>query len=167
MIKEIYTNIQTRLAAIKNADTTDLFKHFDLWNQQVSFIEEETPFLLPAVFVEILPIQWRQLSNGYQQADLNIRLHIVTQWFSQTAKYNPAQSAALDYLDIPGKVFNAMHRFTITNSNQFVRVRSVVNHNHERYVDSVEEYTGLVQIQQQNNPYTEVMAAPVINESEE
>ena len=167
MIKQLYTDIQTRLAAIKNADTTDLLKHFDLWNQQVNFIEEETPFLLPAVFVEIMPIQWQQLSNGYQQAEVTIRLHIVSQWLAQTAKYNPAQSAALDYLDIPAKVFNAMHRFSITNSNQFVRVSSVVNHNHERYVDSVEEYKGLVQIQAQNNPYTEVMAVPVINEAEE
>ncbi|MBI9055504.1 MAG: hypothetical protein JEY96_16900 [Bacteroidales bacterium] len=166
MIKQIYTDIQTRLEAIKDAENNFILTHFDLWNQQVNFIEEETPFNTPAAFVEILPIQWQQLSGGYQQAEVTIRLHLVTQWFAQTAKYNPKQSAALDYLDLPGKVFDAMHKFSIANSNQFVRVRSVVNHNHERYVDSVEEYTGLVQVQAIQGNYTEVNAKPKITEQE-
>jgi hypothetical protein len=166
MIKQIYTDIQTRLEAIRDTEGNALLKHFDLWNQQVAFIEEETPFNCPAVFIEILPILWQQMGGEYQQSEVTIRLHLVTQWFSQTAKNNPRQNTALDYLDLSGKVFDAMHKFSVANSNQFTRVKSIINHNHERYVDSIEEYIGLVQIKAQQVNYTEKVVVPVIQEKE-
>jgi hypothetical protein len=167
MIDKIFTDIQARVTAIKDAEENDVIKHFDLWNKQVAFIEEETPFLTPAVFLEILPIKWDQLGGNLQQAVVTIKLHIVTQWFSQTAKNNPNQADAIKYLALPQQVFDVMNKFTIEGSNQFVCTDSVPNHNHERYVDSVEVYQGLVQRQAQQGNYTEKAVTPVIQEKEE
>lgn len=166
MIDKIFTDVQERVLNIKDPEGNDLIEHFDFWNQQVNFIEEETPFNTPAVFLEILPIKWDQLGGTLQQAVVTIRLHIVTQWFAQTAKYNPNQAKAIEYLALPGKVFDAMNKFSITGSNQFVCTDSVPNHNHERYVDSIEVYQGLVQRQAQQGNYKEVNAIPKITEQE-
>lgn len=162
MIDQIYLDIQTRLLAITDSEGNALVKHFDLWNQQVAFIEEETPFLRPAVFLEILPIKWDQLGGNLQQAVVTFKLHIVTEWFAQTAKNNPNQATAIQYLAMPQKIFDAMNKFTVTGSNQFVCTESIPNHNHERFVDNIEVYQGLVQRQAQQGSYTEKVVKPII-----
>ena len=142
MKKQLYLDIIEQLKTITNSDGEALFQHFDLWNQQVAFLEEETPFNLPAVFVEFTPHNWQTLGNRKQAADITIRLHIVTQWFSDTADYVPEEFMlqAVAYLDIIDKVVAAMQNFAPTNANAWMRTRSIPNHDHGRYVDSIEEY---------------------------
>lgn len=142
MKKQLYLDIVEQLKTITNSDGEALFQHFDLWNQQVAFLEEETPFNLPAVFVEFTPHTWQTLGNRKQAADLTVRLHIVTQWFSDTADYVPEEFMlqAVAYLDIIDKVVAAMQNFAPANANAWMRTRSIPNHDHGRYVDSIEEY---------------------------
>ncbi len=142
MKKQLYLDIVEQLKTITDTDGNQLFQHFDLWNQQVAFLEEETPFNLPAVFVEFTPHSWQTLGNRKQCADLTIRLHIVTQWFSDTADYVPEEFMlkAVEYLDIIDKVVAVMQNFAPTNANAWMRTRSIPNHDHGRYVDSIEEY---------------------------
>ena len=118
MKKQLYLAIKNRLKNIPGADGQPLFKHFDLWNQQVEFIEQETPFLTPAVFVEFLPMKWRTLGNRVQDADLITRLHIVTEWHALTADYTPddEEDRALEYLDIVDSVVAAMPILSTTPS---------------------------------------------------
>lgn len=142
MKKQLYLDIVEQLKTITSADGEQLFQHFDLWNQQVAFLEENTSFNLPAVFVEFTPHTWQTLGNRKQCADLTIRLHIVTQWFSDTADYVPEEFMlkAVEYLDIIDKVVASMQNFAPTNANAWMRTRSIPNHDHGRYVDSIEEY---------------------------
>ena len=105
------------------------------------FLEQDTPFPRPAVFVEFLPIQWKTIGSKVQEAALVIKLHIVTDWFEQTASYSPGQLDALDYLDVPDKVVAALQNITVNGSSSLTRTQSVINHNHSKYVDSIEEYT--------------------------
>lgn len=164
MKKQLYLDIVNHLKTIKDENGIQLFQHFDLWNQQVAFLEENTSFNLPAVFVEFTPHTWQTLGNRKQCADLTIRLHIVTQWFSDTADYVPEEFMlkAVEYLDIIDKVVAALQNFAPANANAWMRTRSIPNHDHGRYVDSIEEYicnivdTSAVQLKQQ------VTAAPVI-----
>ncbi len=164
MKKQLYLDIVNHLKTIKDENGIQLFQHFDLWNRQVDFLEEETPFNLPAVFIEFLPHSWQTLGNRKQCADLTIRLHIVTPWFSDTADYVPDefQQQAVCYLDTIDKVVAAMQNFAPSNSNQWMRTQSIPNHDHGRYVDSIEEYicnivdTSAVQHKQQ------VSLSPVI-----
>lgn len=144
MRKQLYLDLQTALSEIKNDEEKVIFEHFDLWNQNVDFLEQDTPFARPAIFVEFMPIQWKTIGSKVQESALVIKLHIVTDWFEGTAKYNPGQSAALDYLDLPDKVIAAIQNITVNGSSSLTRTQSVINHNHHKYVDSIEEYTAYI-----------------------
>ena len=144
MRKQLYLDIKTILKNIKDNNGLPLIRHYDLWNQNVEFIEQDSPFLRPAVFVEFLPHPWDTIMNRVQTATITIRLHIVTDCYAQTADYSPGETQALDYLDLPDKIFAAMQSNAASNSNGFMRTNSIPNHNHETIIDQVEEYTTLI-----------------------
>ncbi len=141
MRRQLYLEIRNCLKAIKRDDNTTVFKHFDLWNQQVDFLEKETPFAYPAIFVEFLPIVWNKMGFNKQNADITVRVHIVSQWFANTADYNPQHFDALEYLELADLVNNAITNFATTSGNRFMRTRSEINHNHDTILDSIEEFT--------------------------
>lgn len=151
MIKTLYLAIEQKLMAIKDDHDEPFFKHFDLWNQQVEFLEQETPFLTPAVFVEFDPIAWRTTGRKIQEGDVTVKLHIVTPWYANTPANTPSEQRelALSYLTVPSRVVAAMQGVVLKPANEeaafwfsntWTREQSVVNHNHEHYVDSVEVY---------------------------
>lgn len=160
MIKYLYLELEKKLLAINDEQPKPrpVFKHCDLWNRQVEFLEKETPFQTPAVFVEFPDeIQWRTDGQHIQDADLTIRLHIVTPWYANTASNvidGDVRATALAYLDIPTVLFRQLHGQhgtvednsdprnpqVIGNFNALTRIASRVNHDHERFVDSIETY---------------------------
>lgn len=160
MIKYLYLELEKKLLAINDEQPKPrpVFKHCDLWNRQVEFLEQETPFQTPAVFVEFPEeIQWRTDGQHIQDADLTIRLHIVTPWYANTAANvidSDVRATALAYLDIPTVLFRQLHGQhgtvednsdprnpqVIGNFNALTRIASRVNHDHERFVDSIETY---------------------------
>jgi hypothetical protein len=166
MLAQLYLEYEERLKSIINPKTGEpLFKHFDLWNQNVEFIEKETPFETPAVFFEFMPIQWKTMGQQIQDTDLTILLHIVTEWHGQTAEYTPAEirEQMLEYLNLPAIVVDALQGFCTPFSNGLMRTKSIVNHNHERYVDSVEEYVCRVQDNSAKKKYNLIGTPPKIN----
>ena len=140
MRKQLYLDVKDRLKSIKDASESPLFKHFDLWNRQVEFIEQETPFQCPAIFIEFAPMSWQTLGNRVQECELTIRLHIVTEWFADTADYSPTEQQALDFLDIIDRVTYALQGFATPYMNAWMRRLSITNHDHEHHVDNIEEY---------------------------
>jgi len=165
MLAQLYLAYEERLKSIRHPEKDEqFFKHFDLWNQNVEFIEQETPFETPAVFFEFIPIQWRTMGQQVQDADLTIRLHIVTQWYGQTAEYTPGEvrNQMLNYLNIPGLVVKALQGFCTPFTNGLMRTQSIINHNHEHYVDSVEEYVCRVQDDSAQHRYTMKKVKPVV-----
>ena len=149
MLKHLYLTLEQKLLAItdEQENPQPLFKHCDLWNRQVEFLEQETPFQTPAVFVEFEPLQWRTDGRHIQDADLTVRLHIVTPWHANTA--SDVRATALAYLDIPTALFRQLHGqhgnledgdTVLGHFNALTRTASAVNHDHERFVDSVETY---------------------------
>ena len=144
MRKQLYLDIKGKIKAIKDENDEQIIKHFDIWNQQVDFLEQETPFAYPAMFIEFEPIQWQMLGNRMQQAELTVKIHIVTRWLAQTADYSPTESDALDYLDLPDKIFVALQGAAVTASNGFMRTASFINHNHADILDSIEVYKTLI-----------------------
>jgi len=140
MRRQLYLDIKNCLKSLRNVDNTPIFKHFDLWNQQVDFLEQETPFQYPAIFVEFLPIAWGKMGYNKQNADITIRIHIVSRWLSNTADYNPQYYDALEYLELADIVNNSLTNFAATTGNRFMRTRSEINHNHETILDSIEEF---------------------------
>jgi hypothetical protein len=140
MRKQLYLDVKSRLQEILGADGMPLFRHFDLWNRQVEFMEQETPFNCPAVFVEFSPMEWRTLGNRVQATEATVRLHIVTEWYAGTAFNSPTEIPSLEFLDIADRAVAALQGFSTPYMGSWMRSRSVTNHDHERYVDNVEEY---------------------------
>ncbi|MDY0324491.1 MAG: hypothetical protein RBR24_10830 [Candidatus Carbobacillus sp.] len=163
MRKQLYLDIKNCLKAILKEDETPVFKHFDLWNQQVDFLEKETPFAYPAIFIEFLPITWTKMGMNKQAADVTVKIHIVSRWYNNTADYNPQHLDALEYLELPDIVNNAITNFAPTAGNRFMRTASTINHNHETILDSIEEFVCNVIDISGCKQYLEVDAAPVVN----
>lgn len=72
MRKFLYLSLMERLKQLTDETGEPVIKTFDLWNEQVSFLEQEEAFETPAVFIEFRPVKW----NGGmpQQADVTLRL---------------------------------------------------------------------------------------------
>lgn len=142
MYKTLYLAIVEALKKITNNNDEQILKHFDIWNRNVEFVEQDQPFVCPACFVEFLPIKWDSIGTKIQEATVSVRLHIVTEWFSQTADNSPVKEAALEYLELPSQIMSILHCNTLEeiNTSAWMRTNSTINHNHERYVDSIEEY---------------------------
>lgn len=49
----LYTSLTDHLKKLTDLEGEQLIKHIDLWNEQVEFIEQETPFATPAIFIEL------------------------------------------------------------------------------------------------------------------
>ncbi|GHV66952.1 hypothetical protein FACS1894199_11430 [Bacteroidia bacterium] len=138
MRKQLYLDIKDKLKTIQDTDGNPFFKHFDLWNQQVEYLDT---FAAPAVFIEFMPMQWHTLGGRMQNTQLTVRLHIVTEWHGQSADNSPAEERALEFLDIIDRITATMMRFSTPYMTLWIRSQSITNHNHEHYVDNVEEYT--------------------------
>lgn len=142
MRKQLFLDIRNCLETIKDNEGNNVFQHFDLWNQNVEFLEQNSPFQVPAVFIEFVPIQWQSQGLNKQNAELYIRVHIVTKWHAQTAAYTPTdiQLRELDYLNLANHVAYALMNFAPASGNRMIRTNSEINHNHTSYIDSVEVF---------------------------
>lgn len=162
MRKQLYLDIKNALKSILDTEGQQVFQHFDLWNQQVEFLEQETPFNCPAIFIEFVPIQWNQLGQNKQDAELQVKIHIVTEWWAQTHDSSPVADEMLNYLDLPDVVVRKLNNFATSLGNKFMRIRSEINHNHERRLDSIEVFKCQVIDTSATATYTSVEVTPVI-----
>ena len=59
-------------------------QHIDLWNENVAFVDEDSEWLRPAVFVEFGTISWELMKHTdygkYMRGSGIIKLHLVTDW---------------------------------------------------------------------------------------
>lgn len=128
MRTEMYKALKERLLSI------DEIKHVDLWNRNVEFIEEDTIWERPAVFVEFRPIQWNVLKEGKEyRADGTLVLHVVTDW---TGDEND-----IDALDMSEKIQTALYGLEGDTFGRLILTESDTNHDHEQIVDNVEVYS--------------------------
>lgn len=115
-------------------------RHFDLWNQNVQFMELEQPSFFPLCFIEFMPIRWEQLSGGVRMANFTIRLHVVNQWLYPTQADSDFQNKGLEYLDLLDMINKALHQFSGDGFGSFSCLNSITNHNHEGIIEDIEEF---------------------------
>ena len=154
MRKEVYNKLRTRLHSlcvnaageyeIAPAEMDDdlsnrAIKHIDLWNQNVEFIEQETAWKRPAVFIEFEPVRWDSLVPGVEyRAEARVRLHIITDWTAMTA--DDADGSGR-FFELPDKIHEALAGLEGDNFKDFTLEESHTNHNHEEIVESIEVYS--------------------------
>ena len=76
----LYTSLTDHIKKLTDTEGNPLIKHIDLWNEQVEFIEQETPFATPAIFIELMPFNWQTLGGNAQRCSPTIRFHIIQQY---------------------------------------------------------------------------------------
>lgn len=154
MRRELYGKIKERLEALcvdaagmyydatvedmVGADCTEqerVIKHIDLWNRNVEFIEQDTPWARPAVFIEMEPVQWHSIVPGVEyRAEARVRLHIVTDWAADAAD-------AVGVFDLPELIHEMLAGLEGDTFKDFTLAESVTNHDHEEIVESIEVYS--------------------------
>lgn len=124
----IYNAIFERLLTVGDGD----IKHVDLWNHNVEFIEQETAWARPAVFIEFCPINWERAGGNSYRANSQFKLHVVTDWDDT--------QQGLEDLDMAEKIHDVLHGLKGEGFHGVDLAQSVTNHNHEDIVENVEVY---------------------------
>lgn len=158
MRKELYNAVKERLSRLcvsgageyymapadMDADLVNpVIRHIDLWNRNVEFIEEETPWPRPAVFIEICPIRWKPIVAGREyRAEPQLKFHIVTDWADAVSD---EIDGAISMLDLPEHIHDALAGLEGDSFMELSLAESDTNHNHEDIVENIEvyEYTAI------------------------
>lgn len=126
--KCIKQHIKTKLTKVQ---------HIDLWNEQTNHLEEDIPFLRPAIFVEIEPIQWLETGKNSKKGTVNFTLHLVTDCYDTKAddKY------ALDALDMLNEVEQQFDGHKMINCTPFENTLTTIDNNHGNLIENLLAYT--------------------------
>lgn len=93
--KDYYLAVKAKLESIgldPNDNTVKpKIKHVRLYNSQFDEIDSENTFPFPCVFVEFTALDWLTKSEGYQEAETTIRLHVG---------FESVKTEELDVLDL-------------------------------------------------------------------
>ena len=106
-------------------------KHIALWNENVTFIDEDDAWERPAVFVEFGAIQWSPFKANVHRGTGTVRLHIVTDYVDGGDTAGFALSSQLK------RALDGLRRDTFGPLRLNL---SVTNHNHEEILETVDEY---------------------------
>ncbi len=140
MRKQLYLAVIERLKTITNYLNQPIIEYYDLWNHNVEFIEQETAFNFPAIFIEFAPINWKNLSMQVQESDVVIKLHVVTRWENISADGSNSQEQALELFDLLDSIKKALTGLQGNGFSAFKRIASDTNHDHEEIVESIESF---------------------------
>lgn len=141
MRKEFYLAVSERLLSIEGSP----IQYVDLWNNNVEYIEQETGWPRPAVFVEFRPVMWERMTtrgaNEYQ-ARAEIRLHIVTDWDGSASSEHSdeVRQQAIEALDLSEQIHAALLGLHGDHFGDLEIQATLTNHNHENLIENVEVY---------------------------
>lgn len=133
MRQELYDKLKEVLQGISNG----YVKHIDLWNRNVEFIEEDTPWERPAVFIEFDPVKWGDIVPGVEyRAEATVRLHIITDWTNESD-----EDAVIDQFVLPELIHEVLAGLEGDTFKDLRLSESITNHNHEEIIESIEVYS--------------------------
>jgi len=73
-----------------------------VWNNQLQYLEDQTieAFPFPCAFVELVPQSFNQLGAGFQQTDLDIKIHIGHEEYDANNGYMEQNLSVFDVRDL-------------------------------------------------------------------
>ena len=119
-IKTLYTELRTQLETIPE------LKWVRLWNNQFEREETENPFLFPCCFIEFKPSTYSDLTNGVQQYDMIVTLHLG---------FESYKDEDIDVLDLKQKIYKKVQRFQSSYFAMLSRVEERQNFDHDNIQD--------------------------------
>lgn len=122
--------------------------HVGLWNEDVTFVEQDAPWSRPAVFVEFGDIEWERVKatdfGKCVRGRGNIRLHVVTDWTDDSG-----YTAAFKIIE---DMWEALEQIPDDSTQEETKPKSVssysvsyptltqTNHNHEGLLENIETF---------------------------
>lgn len=135
MRKELYEAVMARLTALGE------IAWVDLWNQNVEFIEQETAWPTPAVFVEFDPIIWSRTKERELETRGTLRLHVVTLWQGSASSESEEREASLAVFGLLDLIRTQLEGLSGATFGRLQLQESLTNHNHEELLESIEVYS--------------------------
>ena len=117
-------------------------KHVDLWNRNVEFIEQESGWPRPAVFIEFGDISWKVLS-GHEDyvAKGYVHLHVVTDWVGGTSSADDFRDENLRAFDLLDSIHASLKDLSLAGVFSHIDLESSrTDHNHEGLLENIETY---------------------------
>lgn len=126
----LYSSLRTDLLTITGV------KHVSLWNNQIERENVEKPFLYPAIFIQFLPSEYRDLANKatVQQYDMIVRLHICSESY---------EDVNTDVLDLADAVWQKVHKKQYGDFGELLRRNEEQNFDHPNVQVYVQDYKTL------------------------
>jgi len=83
--REIYEKVLEAVGGLRDIEGGALFRHVDLWNRNVEFVDQEDSWERPALFLEFGAIEWQhdRPAPGERcsmRCVAELSLHVVTDW---------------------------------------------------------------------------------------
>ncbi|MDK2909661.1 MAG: hypothetical protein PWR20_1228 [Bacteroidales bacterium] len=139
MIDHLYRALADFLLDIKDSNNEPLIRHVALWNRQVDFLETEGTFATPAVFVQFLPMQWHQLSQGVEEAQLQLVLHLACTTKASAKSTDQFKDAALQRFYLLANLHKSFVSFTRSGPSWMAgnpeRLSLDIDHDHGELTD--------------------------------
>lgn len=116
-------------------------KHFDMWNENVVYAEQDEAYPLPALFLEFGKIEWNPVKNGtFQGQRLDamsvgfgpVRFHLVTEWGEGSYHQGFALLGKLLQAMIENDTHDVSWKISYPNA-------SYTNHSHMELLENIEE----------------------------
>lgn len=98
--KELYLAIKGKLTD----GAEPIVKHCALYNSQFDNMDSEDTFSFPCAFIEFTQLQWLTKSEGYQEADAIVRIHIG---------FESLKTEELDVLDLLETIHAKLQGFNV------------------------------------------------------
>ncbi len=117
-------------------------KHVDRWNQNVEFIDQDSPWPRPAVFVEFGPIIWDPFKGVVfgQIGRGTVSLHLITDWHGSAADGSRNQGEALDDLRFAAAIEKVVIGLVGRSFRNVRLTDSRPNNNQEDIIETVDVY---------------------------
>lgn len=106
-------------------------KTVEIWRNNLSREKVEQPKQLPAVFIEFLPTNFKELTGGLQSYDLTTRLHIV---------FESYKDEDTDVLKLTDEVYRTTHYSQFGYAGKMKRRSEEQDFDHDNVQDYIQDY---------------------------
>lgn len=99
-MKDMMTLLKT--SEITNGDGNAVVPYVRVWNNQTVLDErgEMEAFAKPAFFLQVMPIEWRNIGNEVREADVSFKIHIVHEFYDAQDGTMEQDLAVFEFRDI-------------------------------------------------------------------
>jgi len=132
IMKDLYQNIKTFV----QTNIPDII-HVNIWNEQITNIQDEVQFLRPALFIEFGIVEWNQVNKGKKTGTVPVILHLVTDCYDTDAD-DQDMMTSLELLDDVESIFDGS---AVSGCTPFTSTTTQTDHNHGNLIENILSYS--------------------------